>query len=219
MTGGAAVAPRPDHLPRLHVVTDDAVLARPDFLGVSEAVLAAGGPELALHVRGPHSTGAAVYDIAKRLQPAAERVGALLVVNDRVDVALALGLVGVQLGVRSLRLREVRRLVGPEALVGRSTHDDVGARSAVDDGADFVLFGNVFETPSHPGRPGRGIDALRRVVAAAGTTPLMAIGGVAVGHATAAIDAGAHGVAVLSGVWGAHAPDEAVREYLSALQR
>ncbi|MDT8342467.1 MAG: thiamine phosphate synthase, partial [Longimicrobiales bacterium] len=92
----------PPRVPPLHLVTDDAVLARPGFRGAAEAALEAGGARVALHLRGPGTNGGPLYRLAVALVPAARAAGALLLVNDRVDVAACAGADGVQLGRRSL---------------------------------------------------------------------------------------------------------------------
>lgn len=204
-------------VPRLHVVTDDRVLGRPDFPGMAAAVLVAGAGGVALHVRGPHASGRAVYELMSELRETAGTTGALLVVNDRVDVALAVGLDAVHLGGRSLPVAEARRLLGDEVLLGRSAHDDREVAHSVADGADFVLFGHVYATPSHAGREGRGVEALAHAVEVAAGRPLVAIGGVDVSRVAEVRAAGAYGVAALRGVWDAAEPGSAVRDYISAL--
>ncbi len=204
-------------LPRLHVVTDDPVLARDDFLGMARTVMEAGAGRLALHVRGPHTEGRTVYEIVERLRPTAADTGALLVVNDRVDVALALGVRAVHLGTRSLAPGPVRRLLGSDGRIGLSCHGvDAVAEAASGDG-DYVFLGNVFATASHPDREGLGLDVLTDAVAGARPFPVLAIGGVQVGRVAEVRSRGAHGVAVLGGVWGAGSPADAVTDYISAL--
>lgn len=200
----------------LHVVTDDRVLERPDFLRVAQEVLRAGGGDLALHVRGPGLAGRSVYDRTRALRPAARAAGAALFVNDRVDVALVLELDGVHLGQRSLPPVEAKALLGPGAVVGVSVHSVEEARKAESGGADFLLVGTIFPTPSHPGREAGGPERIRRV-AAAGTAPLVAVGGVTPERVEAVRAAGAVGVAALSGVWDAQRPAEAVDAYRRAL--
>lgn len=206
-------------IPRLHVVTDDRTLARPELIEVARAVLDRGGPRLALHVRGPHTTASTVYEVVKALLPASRRTGATLVVNDRIDVALAVGAEAVHLGARSLPTGDARRLVGEAAMVGRSTHDVLEVPGEAAAGVDFLFFGNVWRTPSHADRPGVGETGLRAASAAAAGVPVIAIGGVDRGRVASALEAGAHGVAVVRGVWAAADPVAAVSEYISALER
>ena len=197
-------------LPPLHVVTDDATLARPDFLRAAAEVIHAGGPMLALHLRAPSASGLAVYRWAEALRTATREAGALLLVNDRVDVALAVDADGVQLGRRGLLVADARALAGPERLVGVSVHapeDDA-------DGADFLLAGNVYPTESHPGRPGIGIAGLARFPRGA----LVAIGGVTPGRVAELREAGVRGVAAIRAVWDAPGPARAVRSFIKEWQ-
>jgi thiamine-phosphate diphosphorylase len=201
---------------RLHVVTDDRVLGLDGFRARAREVLEAGGRRIALHVRAPAAGGARMFAAVRELLEPARMAGATLLVNDRVDVALVLGVDGVHLGERSLGPAEARRLLGPAPLVGASVHRVEAAGEAADGGVDYLVVGTVFATRSNPGRPGAGADLLRRVRSAV-AVPVLAIGGVGIDRVSEVRAAGAHGVAVLSGVWDAPSPAEAVERYLSAL--
>ena len=204
-------------IPRLHLVTDDAVLHRPDFQSVAAEVLEAGGPRLAFHVRGPGCTGAEIYNLARTLAPLAGISGCRLLVNDRLDVALALGLPGVHLAQRSLPPVVARDLLGSGALVGVSTHSRSELSEAAEGGADYVFVGAIFESGSHPDLPGRGLGVL--TTAGEAGLPLIAIGGVAITDVADVLAAGASGVAVIGGVWGTTHPRDTVIRYLDALER
>lgn len=204
-------------LPRLHLVTDDAVLADDAFPDVAERVLECCGVRVALHVRGPGTDGAHVYEIATRLQAAALRAGAWLLVNDRIDIARMVRANGVQLGARSLDVADARALLGAGARIGRSVHGVVDAVEAEADGADFVLLGTIFESASHAGRPAAGLDAVRTTVERT-ALPVIAIGGITAGRVADIGAAGAHGVAVLGGVWHADDPVTAAATYLTAVK-
>lgn len=203
-------------VPRIHVVTDDDVLTAPRFQDRALALIEAHGPALALHLRSPGGPVRRLLEQAEALVAPARTAGSLLVVNDRPDVALAIGAPAVQLGRRSIPVQAVHRLLGDEALIGYSAHGAVEAASAAANGADFVIIGTIWETRSHPGRPGAGLDRVRETVALT-SVPVLAIGGVTPGRAREAVDAGARGVAVIRGVWHAEAPAEAVGEYLDAM--
>jgi thiamine-phosphate pyrophosphorylase len=204
-------------LPRLHVVTDDAILSRADWPAAAGDVLAAGGAQAALHLRGPRTAGRRLYDLALALKPEALGAGASLVLNDRIDVALTVGVRAVQLGRRSLPVSDARRLLGAGASIGVSCHSGDEVEAAVADGADWAFAGTVFPTPSHPGSEGRGVDWLAEVARRAGALPLVAIGGVRADRVHELRIAGAYGVAVVRGVWDAPDPGRAVREYIEAL--
>jgi thiamine-phosphate diphosphorylase len=193
------------------VVTDDGVLARGDFEARAREVLAVGGGEVALHLRDPRTSGRRLYELAVALTPAAREAGALLLVNDRVDVALAAGTDGVHLGGRSLLPADARRLLGAGRWIGASVHDRAEAEE-VAGGVDFLVVGTLYPSASHPGREGAGPGLLAGMADL--RVPLVAIGGITperVGEVRAAV---AHGVAVLRGVWDSDRPEESVREYL-----
>lgn len=203
-------------IPRLHAVTDDAVLERPDFLERARAVLAAGRGAVALHLRGPGTRGRRIFELAGALTESAGRVGAYLYVNDRVDVALTTSAHGLHLGRRSLPVEEARRLVGPELVIGVSTHEVDEAHEAQRAGADYVFVGMVFPSASHPETAPAGATL---VTACAGRIriPVIAIGGITPERVPEVIEAGAHGVAAIRGVWDTASAAGAVETYLNAL--
>jgi thiamine-phosphate pyrophosphorylase len=121
-----------------------------------------------------------------------------VVVNDRLDVARALGAAGVHLGTRSLLARVVRQQVPKEFLVGVSCHSLAEARAAEDAGADYAVLGPIFETPSKlPYGPPLGLARLREVAARV-KIPLLALGGITVERVSACLEAGATGIAGIS---------------------
>lgn len=202
---------------RLHVVTDDETLARDDFLRVAATVVEAGADLLAFHVRGPRTSGRRIHEIARQLVADVEASGGTLLINDRVDVAMAIGTVGVHLGRRSLPLGVARGLLGDGPPIGVSCHSPESARDAASAGATYLLAGNVRVSSSHPGVPGRGMPWLADMVAAAEATPVAAIGGIRLLDVPAARNAGATGVAVLRGIWKSPDPATAVVEYIQGL--
>jgi len=143
---------------------------------------------------------AELVSLAQELQAITAPRALPLLVNDRVDLVLALNLDGVHLRANSLPVSVARRLVGPGRLVGVSTHGVEEVRQANQDGADYVLFGPVFDTPSKRlfGAP-FGLDALAEVCRHS-LVPVFAIGGVTSGRVRDVRRAGAHGVAVIRAV-------------------
>ncbi len=188
-------------LPRLHAVSDERTARRPDLLQVGTA-LAAGAPGIALHARGRALSGREHHELARRL--AAVRA-ARLIVNDRLDIALAIGAVGVQLGARDIAVADARRL-HPAWLIGRSVHSAAEAAAAQDSGADYLVLGPVFATASHPGAPPLGLAVVRAVARL--TIPIIAIGGITPERVGAVRAAGAWGVAAIRALW--DAPDPAM---------
>ncbi len=202
----------PSHIPPLHLITDDRLLAEERFPKRARSAMAAGGARIALHLRGPRTTGRRLYELALLLREEAARTGAWLIVNDRVDIALMADAAGVQLGGRGMEIGDARALLGREARIGASVHGAEEAVRAAAAGADFLLVGTLFETASHPGRRGR-FEVLEECAAAG--LPMVGIGGVTPARAGRVRVAGARGVAVLRGVWEAPEPAEAVEDYLS----
>jgi thiamine-phosphate pyrophosphorylase len=155
----------------------------------------------AVQLRAPGSTGLSVYEAATTLRTITRAHGAQLLINDRVDVALAVDADGVHLPARGIAPTLVRRLGGTRLLIGVSTHAVDEARAAEHDGADYVVFGPVFFTPSkaHYGAP-LGLDALAAAVHAV-AVPLFALGGVDAESAPACVARGAR-VACIGAVLG-----------------
>ena len=203
-------------LPRLHIISDDRIVARDGFAEVSRTLMQAYGGFVALHLRAKRTAGRKVYDLAELLQDTAGESGSTLYVNDRLDVAYAVGCKGVQLGTASLPVMHARR-IAPALSIGYSAHGVGEAAGAVDDGADFILLGTIWPSGSHAGECGAGTDLLRRATAAV-AAPVLAIGGVTPVRAQEAMLCGAHGVAVISGVWEAMDAIAAVKQYLDAIQ-
>jgi thiamine-phosphate diphosphorylase len=199
-------------VPPLHAVTDGAVVARPDFLSRAAELIAALGARLAFHLRAPGAAGRVMYELAAALAPRAAAAGALLLVNDRVDVALASGAGGAQIGAHGIPLADVRHLLAPHHVLGASVHSRAGADDAVRAGADFLLVGTVFRSRSHPDRDGSGVQVLRELAGLG--TPLIAIGGVTPERVREVRRTGASGVAALSGIWDAAEPVAAAFAYL-----
>jgi thiamine-phosphate diphosphorylase len=198
-------------LPRLHAVTDGAVIAADGF-PVRAAAIAAAGPAVALHARDRAAGGAVLARVAQRLLALARPPEAAVVVNGRPDVAGAVAAHGVQLGSGDLRPDEARASF-PYGWIGCSVHSVAEAEEAVRDGADYLLVGNVYETSSHPGRPGKGLGLVRD--AASLGLPVIAIGGMDAVRAAAAREAGAYGVAAIAALWWAADPAAAALALLA----
>lgn len=182
--------------------------------GAIEAALDAGVDTIQLRDRD--AAGGALLAAATSLRAATARRGARLVVNDRVDVALAADADGVHLPAASFSVADARRLLGAARLIGRSTHSVAEAVAAGRDGADYVVLGPIFATPSKAryGAP-LGLDALT----AAATLPIVAIGGITAERAARARDAGAQGIAVVRAILDADNPGAAAAALVAALRR
>jgi len=203
--------PRPDR-PELHLVTD-ARLPRPALLRAVGAA-AANGVDW-VQVRDHRAPSRELFDLVQEVVGLCRPLGVRVAVSDRLDVALAAGTDGVQLGGESLPVEAARR-VATGLLVGVSVHRAEDAARAAAAGADWVTFGHVFPTASHPGETPRGLAELARVVQAVGI-PVIAIGGIGPSQVAAAITAGASGVAVISAILDAPDPTRAAAELRWAL--
>jgi thiamine-phosphate pyrophosphorylase len=135
---------------------------------------------------------------------------ALLIINERADVAMAAGADGVQLAEDALPVAAVRRIMGPRALIGRSVHSEEGAVRAAAEGADFLIVGTMYVTRSHPTATPAGPGLVRRIRNAleerAASVPLIGIGGITADNLGEVIRAGAGGVAVISSILGSPDP-------------
>jgi thiamine-phosphate diphosphorylase len=196
----------------LHLVTDPR-LDRARLLAAVEAA-AANGIDW-IQVRDHGSTARELFELTSAVIAIARPRGVKVAVNDRVDVALAAGADGVQLGGRSLPIDVVRR-IAPDLRIGASVHDLAGAERA--SGADWLTFGHVFETSSHPQEPARGLDALAAVVHRV-SIPVIAIGGINRDNIEAVRRSGASGVAVISAILNAPDPGEATAALRAELDR
>lgn len=201
-------------VPVVHAVTDDRILTRPEFLDRARRVMRALGPRGAVHLRSRVLPANRLLELAVELRRAQDATGCWLVVNDRLDVALAAGARGAQLTSRSMRVPDAR-LVAPGLALGASVHALTAGIAAARDGADWLVVGHVFATDSHPGTDGRG-KTFFATIARAIPLPLIAIGGVKPPTVSGLIASGAHGVAAISGIWGADDAEHAAIEYLSS---
>jgi thiamine-phosphate pyrophosphorylase len=200
----------------LYLVTDRAIARRPLPEVVEECVDAG---LRAVQLREKDLPVRDLLALAVSLRAVTRHRGARLVVNDRADVALAANADGVQRTHLSLPVEALRRIGPPPFVIGASVHAPDEARQAAAGGADLVVFGPVYDTPSKRryGAP-QGLQALGRTVEAV-DRPVIAIGGITPGRVREVLAAGASGVAVISSILGADRPADATREFLDTLGR
>ncbi|MBT8396971.1 MAG: thiamine phosphate synthase, partial [Gemmatimonadetes bacterium] len=180
-------------IPRLHIVTDDDTLGREGFVRQGMTILEAGGEDVVFHLRGPRTPGRSLYSLARKLAPVAEEWGALLLANDRVDLALALALPGAHLGQRSIPPSAARQILGPDRVLGLSIHGAEQAGEVEGGNVDFLFVGTIFPSSSHPGRTPGGAGLIRDIRAVTGR-PILAIGGITPERIPAVLAAGGKGV-------------------------
>jgi thiamine-phosphate pyrophosphorylase len=173
----------------------------------------------AIQLREKDLQGRSIFQLGEKVRELCARYNAQLLINDRIDVARAIGAAGVQLGTASLPIETARELLGSTALIGASTHSLQEAKQAGQSGADFVVFGPVFFTPSKAafGAP-QGLATLKKIVENL-ALPVYAIGGIKLENMGEVLSTGVHGVALISGVIAAADPKAASHAFLKLLER
>jgi thiamine-phosphate pyrophosphorylase len=201
--------------PTVYVVLDRAA-ARGRSLDDVLAAVIEGGCRM-VQLRDKESPSGRLLPLAERLLARARRAGVMFVVNDRVDLAVALGADGVHLGQDDLPARLARPLLRPGMVLGVSTHDVAQAHAARDAGADYVAVGAMFATTTKPDFQLVGPGLVRKLRPDI-RVPLVGIGGITHDNVADVIRAGADGVAVISAVCGAPDPAVATRRFLDIIR-
>ena len=201
--------------PTLYVVLDRAA-ARGRSLDDVLAAVIEGGCRM-VQLRDKESPSGRLLPLAERLLARARRAGVTFVVNDRVDLAVAVGADGVHLGQDDLPARLARPLLRPGMVLGVSTHDVAQAHAARDAGADYVAVGAMFATTTKPDFQLVGPGLVRKLRPDI-RVPLVGIGGITHDNVADVIRAGADGVAVISAVCGAPNPAVATRRFLDIIR-
>ena len=197
----------------------DASAARPP-LELTAAFLRGGAAVVQLRLK--ELGGRNLLAVAREAAAMCRQGGALLLLNDRPDVALAAGADGVHLGQEDLPVGAARAVVGEDALIGMSTHSDAEIDAALASGADYLGFGPVFETRSKPGAPlphPHGLAGLGRAVRRAGSVPVVAIGGITAATAGGVASAGAACAAAIGELCRAPDPQAAARAMAEGFAR
>jgi thiamine-phosphate pyrophosphorylase len=200
--------------PSLYVILDRSASRGRDLEEILDATIA-GGCRL-IQLREKEWPSGRLLPLAERLCDRCRRAGVTFIVNDRVDLALAVGADGVHLGQDDLPVRAARPLLRPGMVLGRSTHSVAQASEAQSDGADYIAVGSMFPTQTKPDFELVGPELVRAVRPVA-RAPLIGIGGITRDNVAQVIRAGADGVAVISAVCGASDPAAVTREFLAAI--
>ncbi len=209
-------------LPRLHTIIDVEVAGRagwtPDGLA---AACVAGGARF-LQVRAKSLGGAAFLEVSARIVDLAHRAGAIVVVNDRADIARLAAADGVHLGQQDLSPASARTIVGAASIVGRSTHSRAQVDAALAEPVTYVAVGPIFETTTKAtGYAPVGLDLVRWAAAEArrrgDARPIVAIGGITLETAPRVLEAGAAAVAIVGDVLSTGDPEARVRATLARL--
>jgi thiamine-phosphate pyrophosphorylase len=172
-------------------------------IGMAEtARQAVAGGATMVQLRDKHAGTAALIETGKALQPILKPSGALLIINDDVEAAVALAADGVHIGQEDMDARTARRLIGPEMILGLSVETEELAAAIDPEITDYAGIGPVFATPTKPGhKPAIGLAGLARLVSVC-PVPSVAIGGLDAQHVAAVLKAGADGLAVVSAICG-----------------
>lgn len=199
---------------QIHLITDRKGADGAGPVSVSRASLRGGVDWVQL--RDKAAPARDTFEAAGAILPAARLAGAGLLINDRVDVAMAVGADGVHLAGKSLPPDAARALLGTGPLLGISVHGLGEAREAVEAGVDYVTFGHVYPTRSKPGLPPRGILELAEIVESV-EVPVLAVGGIDARNAREVLETGCAGIAVISAIGGARDPESETRRLRQAL--
>lgn len=182
--------------PTIYPITDDTI-SELSLVEQFDQFVAAGAEIVQL--RAKRSTSLALFHAANEMMASARRTNVRLIINDRVDIALAVGADGVHLGQTDLSPVEARRLLGDDVMIGHSTHNIEQLRSAVNMPIDYVAIGPIFATATKQDHdPIVGLDLVRVARETVGDMPLIAIGGITSENAASVVAAGADSVAAIS---------------------
>ena len=200
----------------LHVITDTTLQSR--FTHMELAELAIQGGADTVQFRQKHGTTRELVAIAQAMQSICEQHRVPLVVNDRADIALAVGTTGVHFGQDDMPVSIGRRILPAETIIGASARTEEKILEAITEGADYIGFGPIYGTTSKPdAEMAKGLERLRRMCDIA-ACPVIAIGGIGIETAGDVIRAGAHGIAVISAVCAHPEPHIATQALLNEIQ-
>lgn len=197
----------------LHVLTD--LESRRDPLADVDAALAAGAPVIQVRAKGVSDRR--LFALAEVVASRCRRAAATCLIDDRVDVCLAVGAQGVHLGDEDLPVGTARRVLGEEAVIGATARTPEAARWLVSEGADYLGVGPAYATTTKDGLPEPlGPEGVGRVAAAV-PVPVIAIAGITAARVPELLAAGVYGVAVVGAISQADDPEQATKELLAAL--
>jgi thiamine-phosphate pyrophosphorylase len=193
----------------LYVITDPHLIPRHRFVATVEAAVRGGATMVQL--REKETPRAEMVRLGQEVLAVTRRYGALLIINDHPSVAQEIGADGVHVGRDDPPVAEARALLGPQAIIGASCYGDIArAVEAEQAGADYVAFGTPFPSPTKPKRTDIALDIFRQAKQHV-QRPVFAIGGITLANAPQLIAAGADGLAIVSGVFGAADIEAAAR--------
>jgi len=199
----------------LYLITDRTISGLSHVEMAERAI--AGGAKI-IQMREKLMQRKAIYEEAKALRKITDMHDVLLIINDYVDVVFVVDADGVHLGQNDMPLKEARKILGPEKIIGISTHNINEALKAEDDGADYIGFGPIFHTRTKDAGSPKGLEALQRLRPNI-HIPLAAVGGITMDSVKAVMEAGADAAAIASGILSASDIEGKTREILSIINK
>ena len=201
----------------LHVITDTTIQSRFTHAQLAEMAIEGGADTVQFRQKAGKTRD--LLKAAQEVQTVCARHGVPLIVNDRADIALAIGSAGVHFGQDDLPIAVGRKLFPPDSIIGASARTEEKIMGAISEGADYIGFGPIRQTSSKPDAEApKGLDALARMCEIA-QCPVIAIGGITVEDVYDVIRAGAHGLAVISAVCGEPDPPAATQRLVAEIRR
>lgn len=200
---------------RLYGIVDRGYVQEADVAACARELLA-GGVRI-LQLRAKNLPQEDVARLAHVMQPICQEANALFVLNDYPELAASIGADAVHVGQDAPTLADIRRIVGPHMLIGRSTHSLDQVRRAREEGGNYIGFGPLFPTATKPGRPAIGLQDIAQAQQLAGDMPVFCIGGVNADTLPQVLAAGAQRVVVVSWLLQQTDRTQAARQLLHAL--
>jgi thiamine-phosphate pyrophosphorylase len=182
---------------RLYGIVDFGYVALSDVVKITQQLLAGGADVIQLRAKGAEMDQ--IIHAAKQILPLCKSAGIPFILNDFPEIAVELGADGVHIGQDDGSIYDVRRSIGEDMLIGRSTHSLEQARNAMDDGADYIGFGPLFPTPTKAGRPAIGLEEVSKMETEVGQfLPAFCIGGIKMENLQQVLVAGARRCVIVS---------------------
>ncbi|EJN05156.1 thiamine phosphate synthase [Phyllobacterium sp. YR531] len=199
---------------RLNAIVDFDAIGPDKALGELALAAVHGGATI-IQYRDKNSPTRDMILRAREIHAAIKATGVPLLVNDRIDVALAAGVEGVHVGREDMAVADVRRLLGPNAIIGLTVKNELDAQAAIDGDIDYACIGGLFETPTKENLEPIGFEGFKRLAAiirkVKPNLPVGAIAGIGLERTPLAIEAGADGVAVISAIFRQNDPQAAAK--------
>ncbi|MGI9533314.1 MAG: thiamine phosphate synthase [Thermodesulfobacteriota bacterium] len=202
----------------LYIITDKKLIERDNFLNTVEFALK-GGANI-VQLREKDTSAEEILLLGKRLLSITKKYYVPLIINDYPEVAHEIGADGVHLGENDPDVKTARKIIGNDKIIGVSCYNRIDrGEKAVRDGADYIVFGTPYYTPTKPDREPTSLDTLLEAIDRFRDIPIFAIGGINENNAGTIIEAGVDGIAVITGIFGSEDPEKSARTLSSLFTR